>query len=876
MPIEILDGFKINTELPVDSRIVVTTPQRNNISFKYNGLRVFDTDERKAYVWNSINSIWEYELAIAVTNSDGVNAINKIPVFNAATNLISSIMRQETNKIILEGSLETTDGIGGVGILVGKISATYIEGIVESASKIDITDDLLSNTFNFPTFVSNIGLRENKINNRLIFIPSYGSNNNNSRLLLNTGGTDFNIFPGHSTDANQLLGRAILQIGLNTSNHGISVSKFSADSTGSNIFFTKSRSTVMGNHDTVVNGDAIGGLIFSASDGTNYTVRAQIIVTADGSNSGRMFFRISNNDRVSITSRGLRVIDGLDVGTDRLNFPNSYSRGLNIHDVNDGGVYTNIQLAQRGWAGSHGILFNALKAVTPIDGSLRSFNTTSNTGNTVFANNRGDFLGGAGAIFFDANGGTMYFDISPAAGSGSTSGQGQAINWGDPKMIIYRNGNIQMGGVSTGSPTTSRLTILQNSHNTSLNVTNPAASSGVIIANNSGQVGSYNGITFITSNPATSQSSSIISMSTSSGWGSDLVFTTRTESVVNTETMRIRNNGNIGIGISTPTTKLDVNGGIRCNTVFKVGGVIGTNDRGIHVDNGSSTSWEFLNLRNTLGTSLFVSGSSNNLDTGRLGIGTSTPSAKIHIIEKIPDIFPLPMSTVQFLIGGLGTNPGSYSTYWYLDNIGLKFGHNSNSRDIQFQVGSLTAMTIYTNRNIGIGTSTPSTRLHVNGIHNALRLQGIDHVYMELFRNATGSRNAWFGYGSANSTTLSIVNETAGNILIYAGTAGVVLYQGATSWVANSDIRLKNIHGYIETPIDKIKKLDSIYFNYKKDNDDIERRVGLIAQQVKEVLPEAVYEGEDGYLSLSLTEIVPLLVSAIKELNNKVDSLTKD
>jgi hypothetical protein len=59
MPINIQDNFKINIALPIDSRIVASgSVARNNIPFKYDGLRVFDTSDRKSYVYNSSTGLF--------------------------------------------------------------------------------------------------------------------------------------------------------------------------------------------------------------------------------------------------------------------------------------------------------------------------------------------------------------------------------------------------------------------------------------------------------------------------------------------------------------------------------------------------------------------------------------------------------------------------------------------------------------------------------------------------------------------------------------------------------------------------------------------------------------------------------------------------
>jgi hypothetical protein len=51
------------------------------------------------------------------------------------------------------------------------------------------------------------------------------------------------------------------------------------------------------------------------------------------------------------------------------------------------------------------------------------------------------------------------------------------------------------------------------------------------------------------------------------------------------------------------------------------------------------------------------------------------------------------------------------------------------------------------------------------------------------------------------------------------------------------------------------------------------REVGVIAQEIKEVLPEVVIERDTGYLAVRYEKLVPLLIEAVKELSGKVDEL---
>ena len=77
------------------------------------------------------------------------------------------------------------------------------------------------------------------------------------------------------------------------------------------------------------------------------------------------------------------------------------------------------------------------------------------------------------------------------------------------------------------------------------------------------------------------------------------------------------------------------------------------------------------------------------------------------------------------------------------------------------------------------------------------------------------------------------------------------------------------------TLLEKVKRLDGITFNYK-DNPD-ERMTGVIAQQVKEVLPEAVYDhdkidGEQTY-AVRYGNMIGLLIEGMKEQQKQIDEL---
>ena len=100
---------------------------------------------------------------------------------------------------------------------------------------------------------------------------------------------------------------------------------------------------------------------------------------------------------------------------------------------------------------------------------------------------------------------------------------------------------------------------------------------------------------------------------------------------------------------------------------------------------------------------------------------------------------------------------------------------------------------------------------------------------------------------------------------------GTVKYWGDKA----SDKRLKeNIAPTTVNALDIINKLDMVEFDFIKDKKHEE--VGLIAQEVEEVIPQAISrnpENEDDFLHIDYTAFVPYLIKAIQELNQKVERL---
>ena len=131
-------------------------------------------------------------------------------------------------------------------------------------------------------------------------------------------------------------------------------------------------------------------------------------------------------------------------------------------------------------------------------------------------------------------------------------------------------------------------------------------------------------------------------------------------------------------------------------------------------------------------------------------------------------------------------------------------------------------------------------------------------------------------------------NNDRGIVYVYSSTAnadvtgGVNLYNGATSWSGNSDMRLKNKTGDILNALEDINKIEPLRFTWKYGPDN-NPHVGVSAQSVENVVPEAIDRGVDverqregdetEYMKVRYTELIPLSIAAIKELKSEVESL---
>ena len=213
---------------------------------------------------------------------------------------------------------------------------------------------------------------------------------------------------------------------------------------------------------------------------------------------------------------------------------------------------------------------------------------------------------------------------------------------------------------------------------------------------------------------------------------------------------------------------------------------------------------------------------------------------------------------------------------------------------IRNEAASNNVMTWKNSGAVGINTGTPNATLH-------LQIPGAGSPSIFLQSSTNYSPGIYFddsNTGTSAAGAITYLNAT-NSFNIKANSSGVVtIGSGSTTISATADIvayssdkRLKENVQPIDKPLNKVLNLEGVTYNWNKKAEDVAgfdteiKEVGLFAQDVQKVLPEAVKlapfdtgedfkskSGED-YLTVQYEKIVPLLVEAIKDQQKQIDEL---
>ncbi|WP_417875058.1 tail fiber domain-containing protein [Xanthomarina gelatinilytica] len=186
-----------------------------------------------------------------------------------------------------------------------------------------------------------------------------------------------------------------------------------------------------------------------------------------------------------------------------------------------------------------------------------------------------------------------------------------------------------------------------------------------------------------------------------------------------------------------------------------------------------------------------------------------------------------------------------------------------------FQVGNGTgsanrsnALTVLKNGNTGIGTTSPAVKLHIDGTNDANLADGTGLLVIgkENNFNLVFDENEISARYNGSSTAL-LLQQHGGNVAV----GGTVVH--------SSDRRLKKDIEDLNYGLSEILALSPKAYNWKNREQDY-KSMGLIAQEVQSVIKELVHTADDENktLSVSYTELIPVLIKAIQEQQVIIES----
>jgi hypothetical protein len=468
---------------------------------------------------------------------------------------------------------------------------------------------------------------------------------------------------------------------------------------------------------------------------------------------------------------------------------------------------------------------------------------------------------------------------------------------------------------------------------------------------------------------------------TGQGNRGNLLFGTRTSDALGAETkMTILHNGNVGIGTTSPAARLQVAGSAAVNTREVIADFRNSSDSqriDIRDENGATSqppglyspaAAYGLGLYAAAASApiiLYAGGITNSEErmrilgtNGNVGIGTASPGAKLHNYST---------ATSNVFISGYGTAAqndwGAEHAFFVNANNGIIIGKANAQNDTnrlytfyndaagnaeQYIYNTSNTATIkldsagdtyFNGGNVGIGTTGPTEKLHVDGstlitynnsfqstnsvgnkailarvsptsgivnyaeYATATNLNGfvigsddarvkgnITGDSLEFITN-TSTRMTVLSSGNVgiNTTTPGSTLHVVGDVLIQTGALGVGVNPNATDGridasndivaFSTSDKRLKENITPIANALEKVRSLTGVEFDWKEETKSVHgyegHDVGVIAQDVQAVLPEAVRTNDTGYLSVRYEKMIALLIEANKELANRVEQLEK-
>jgi hypothetical protein len=369
----------------------------------------------------------------------------------------------------------------------------------------------------------------------------------------------------------------------------------------------------------------------------------------------------------------------------------------------------------------------------------------------------------------------------------------------------------------------------------------------------------------------------------------NLLFSTGNSS---TERVRIDSSGNVGIGI-TPSAWQANNRAIQLLEGY--GSISSNNSQGCcdvssntyNAGSAATSGWKYTNTgasslyQQQTGQHKWFTAASGSADatiswsesmridsSGNVGIGTSSPSAPLHVdAAGMGDIY-------SGLIENTTTDTDHYNVVRFIQ------GAAGSATGVIGTGGSATGNTAFRNSFV-VGTQSASPFVFTTSDTERMRIDSGGNV--SISTTSTGG-NAALTLGSANFT-IGIKqfcnNGQTSNSFEVGGTGvgSITHTASSTAYNTSSDYRLKENVEYDWDATTRLKQLRPSRFNFIADADKTVD--GFLAHEVQDIVPEAITgtkdavdsEGNPDYQGIDQSKLVPLLTKALQEQQTLIESL---
>ena len=348
------------------------------------------------------------------------------------------------------------------------------------------------------------------------------------------------------------------------------------------------------------------------------------------------------------------------------------------------------------------------------------------------------------------------------------------------------------------------------------------------------------------------------------------------------EAARFDSTGNLGIGTTSPTTRLTVSS----TTGGKNFEVISTSTASYSYNTNSTASSVFGQdstgtLIADLGTKpiYFYTNSAERarIDlSGNLGIGTSSPTTKLEVNGNVLKIYDQSTSNANLVVRNSTTgNAAGFNLQQ--DGVNSLF-YNSSNGYMAFATNATERARIDSSGNLLVGMTSSSRKLSAEGsnagtcfLHNTRNVSGDSTLIMQLGGSNTNNTSSYYMFCDTDGIGVRMVVYGNGNV-----------QNVNNSYGAYSDVKLK------ENIVDATPKLANLMQvkvrNYNLIGEE-QKQIGVVAQELETIFPGMVEESPDRdregndlgttTKSVKYSVFVPMLIKGLQEQQAQITTLTQ-